>query len=240
VHGGAGIRGLGGSLGEQGDRCVVARAREPRDVMRARRRARAAPLERAGHPLVGAQPPRRWRRVVDGAAHERVAERECPAVAGRVHEVGRHELVDGVLLERGPGRRRGQLRVERVAGDGRALDECARHGGERGELDLDGAEHRARDRRRRAAGGARQLGQVQQVAAGVARHPFAVASVRHRGQQLERLGVAQRFELQLLEPSQAPRRAEHPQRRAAAPARRDRQQVRAGRRTLYEMVDELE
>ena len=131
------------------------------------------------------------------------------------------------------------LRVERVAGHGRALDERARDGRECGELDLDGAEHRARDRRRRAAGGARQLGQVQQVAAGVARHPLAVrASAQQPEARATRRGPAARAAAPRTRPAGVPRRAHAaPGRRAA---RSDRQQVRAGGRALHEMVDELE
>jgi hypothetical protein len=165
-------------------------------VERPHGRAGAPRLQGTGDALVGGQPPGRGGGVVDGAAQEGVPEAEPAPVAGRADEVGRdqavqrHERVGG-FQARGRG---GQLRVERVAGHGRAVEQRARRGRQRADLELDGGQQRRRQRALGVAGDARQLLEEERVAGGLASEALAQARVGHVADQLERRGVGKRGE----------------------------------------------
>ena len=116
---------------------------------------------------MGAEPPAAGRAVVDGAAHERMAEAEAARHVRRAHEIEPQQLVERVervgLVD--VGRRGGELGRERVAGDRRALEHAARApAGEQRELLGQRGGHVARE----LAGAperARELLQVERVAA---------------------------------------------------------------------------
>ena len=175
----------------------VTRPREALDVMGAHARARAARGQRDGDPLVRAEPPGGRRGVVDGAAHERVAEGEPAPVARRADERSRDERVerlrDAARIELGADR--GELGVERVARDGRALQQRARRVRQRGHLVLDRGDHA---RRQLVVGEAGELAQEQRVAARVAGDPLAHGRVGQSAQHRERRVVLQRLEQDVL------------------------------------------
>ena len=76
------------------------RRRRPRaphlDMVRARRRGRAALRQRRSGPLVSAQPPAAGRRLIDRAAHERMTEAEPPRNVRRADQVQREQIIERV------------------------------------------------------------------------------------------------------------------------------------------------
>ena len=131
-------------LGEHGDRRQVPVARRELDVVRPRRRRRAALGEDLRAALVRAEQPAAGRALVHRAAHERVAEAEAPRDVGRAHEAEVEQLVER-LHRRGvvrAGRGGGEVGLERVAGDGRAAQHPAGVGGQEPELLGQRGDHR--------------------------------------------------------------------------------------------------
>ena len=135
--------------GEQRDRRLVARA-----ARRARRGARARPARRRA---ARARPPRgRARRAasrpalrhVDRVADDRVAEREARAARRPAARARRASSSSSASQRRGLGElgdRGGEVGLERVAGDGGAVEQAARAGRERGELGGERGGDRGRD-----------------------------------------------------------------------------------------------
>ena len=114
-------------LREHGDRLRVALARGELDVVRPRRRRRAARGEALRRARVRAEQPAAGRALVDRAADERVPEAEAPRDVGGADEADVEQLVErvhrGRLLDAGRGD--GDVGLERVAGDGRAAQHAA-------------------------------------------------------------------------------------------------------------------
>ena len=152
-------------------------ARRELDVMRPRRRRRAALCEDLRAALVRAEQPPAGRALVHRAPHERVAEAEAPRDVGGTHEPEVQELVErrhggGVVRA---GRGGGELGLERVAGDGRAAQDPAGVVGQEAELlgqrgddrrgHADGLQRRSGERRPPGALGAGELLEVERVAA---------------------------------------------------------------------------
>ena len=176
------------------------------DVVRALGRRDAALGQQRRAAFVGEQPPAARRRLVDGAADERVAEAEAPRHVGRPDEVAAQQLVQRVDDERRveAGRGGGQLGLERVARDRRAIERAARIVRQQRELvgQRRGDRTRHLDARerdaaravpvRRPARRARELLEVERVAAALA--------VEHGGvvdaEQLARLRRRQRHEVE--------------------------------------------
>ena len=75
-------------------RRLVAHARGALDVVRPRGEGVGALGERFGRARVRLQPPRLARRLIDGAAHDRVAERVAPWHRGRPQHVALHQLLE--------------------------------------------------------------------------------------------------------------------------------------------------
>ena len=92
--------------------------------------------EGLGDAFVRSDAPGGRRGLVDGAPDDRMAEAEAPRHAGRPDQVGAEQLVDGVhrLRLADVGRGGGQLGLERVAGDRRALQHPPAAGGQQREL----------------------------------------------------------------------------------------------------------
>ena len=141
----------------------------------------AARREHLGGASVRGQAPAAAHGVVDGAAHERVAERKAARHLGRAHEVGVQQVVERVerLLGRDVPHRRRHVGLERLTGHGRRLEQAARAVGQRGQLLGDRARHRgghavvaagvvARGAQHAPVGGAAELLEVERVAAAVA------------------------------------------------------------------------
>ncbi len=120
----------------------------------------------------------------------RCARRGACGAAGRGPgaQVGGHERVEC----RRRGRRlqargdRGQLGVERLADDRRALDQRARLVRQRGDLEADRRQQRRRQRAVAAVGDARELVQVERDPARLAHDALAHRRVRHARDELER------------------------------------------------------
>ena len=175
--------------------------------------------------LVRAEPPAAGRRLVHGAAHERMAEAEAARHVGRAHEVEPQQLV-----ERGDrrcvghaGRGRRELGVERVAGDRRALEhEARRRATSRASSSASAAATRcgtwsppsdgpgrARPARLRAVARARELLEVEGVAAALLVERVAAAAGRRPSPRSSRASRArQRAELEADERSGAVRALE--------------------------------
>ena len=123
-------------LAKDGDGVGVALARRALDVVGARGGGSAPRRERVGAPLVRAEPPAGSRRLVDGATYERMAEAEPSRDVGRAEEIDPEQLVerlhDGRLGQRG--RRRRELRLERVTGHRRPFEHETLRVGQQGEL----------------------------------------------------------------------------------------------------------
>jgi hypothetical protein len=203
--------------------------------------ARTAAAAPRGDALVRAQPPGRRRGVVDGAAQQRVAEAERAPVAGRADEVGRDEPVErgagvGRVESRGGGR---ELGIERVAGDGGAVEQRARGGRHRADLELDRGEQRRRQRVAGVAGHAGELLQEERVAGGLARQALAQRDVRDVADQLERGGVGKGREGDEPAAGRGAGRVEDA-RRGLDRAQREDEQVRRARRAAQEVQDELD
>ena len=142
------------------------------------RRALGRAASAVGGARVRPQPPRLARRLVDRAAHDRMAERVAPRHRGRAQHVARHQLLQRRqrLLLAQPGGGGGEVEVRRVARDGRAprqppralaqaLDLLPERGGHRGRH----ADHRVVERLpHRPLRTPRQLLQVERVAAALA------------------------------------------------------------------------
>ena len=192
--------------------------------------------------LVRQQPPAAQRALVDGTAHERVTEAEAARDVGVADEVAAQEVV-----ERGhrdllahAGRRGGQLGLERVARHRGAREHEARVAGELRELPRERGRDRARDldagqRHRRpgrdAPRGAGELLEVERVpAAGGEDRVGGVAD------QLTRLGLGQRHELDPRDPLQCGR---DPLGHLAR-AHREREQRRRRRRPAQQRAEQLE
>ena len=108
---------------------------------------RTAGEQPLGAALVRAQPPPAGRRLVDGSADERMAETEAPRDVRVAHEVEPEQLVERVERRRLGQLRcgRDELRIERVAGDGRALEHPPCLSGEQSELLGERCGHGGRD-----------------------------------------------------------------------------------------------
>ena len=140
--------------------------------------------QRRGGAPVRRDAPARAERVVDGAPHERVPEREAARVLGRADEVGDDERVERgqrvVDLRDG----RGQVDLERLAGDRGAVEQPPGVRLERVEL----AAQRLDD----ARAPARELREEERVAGGLFDDPGVGAVAEQRA----RLVVAERLQLQ--------------------------------------------
>jgi hypothetical protein len=123
-------------LREYGHGRRISVARRELDVMRPRRRRRAALCEDLRAALVRAEQPPAGRALVHRAPHERVAEAEAPRDVGGPHEPEVQELVErrhrGDVVRAGRGG--GELGLERVAGDGCAAQDPAGVVGQEAEL----------------------------------------------------------------------------------------------------------
>ncbi len=201
---------------------------------------RPAARERDGRALVGLQPPGREDPVVDRAAHERMAERERPALPGRRDEARHHEPVEHRRVGRDAGRGGSELGVERVPRDGGALGQRARLDRERGDLLLDGRDDGRREPAgAEAVGRPRELAQEQRAAGGLARQALAQRGGRDVAQHRERRVVADPVERDLLAAGHAAQRVEQPWHGPGGP-RRERDQVPHGRRPAQQVQDELD
>ena len=194
---------------QQHDRVLVAAAGGLLDVMRALGGRGAAGRQRRRRARVGRELPAARRRLVDRAAHDRMAEDEAPRHRRRAHQVQRQEPVErGEALRRRQLRdRRRQVGLERLAGDGGGVQQRVlgrRKGSELlGQRRRHGGRHPGRTTGFRIAverraqpplpARSRELLEVERVAAAVA------VDRRHRsriepGQQLARLGLVERRE----------------------------------------------
>jgi hypothetical protein len=210
MHGRGGVarRGDRARLEQDRDRGLVARGGRLLDVVGALGRARPALGQRRRRPGVRGQAPTTARRLVHRAAHERVAEDEAPRHARRPDEVEREQVVERgepVGLRELADHRR-QSGLERLAGDGGRVEQRARVGRQRRELLRDRGRHRRGERavvravrRRGGAAAARELLEVERVAAAVAvdrRDVGGADAVEQRG----RLLLGQRLEDELVDP----------------------------------------
>ena len=238
--GGRGRGGGGGRLAEQRDRGLVARPRELLDVVGADARRGAAGREHAGDALVGAEPPGGRRAVVDRAQHQRVAEAERPGVVARPDEVGGDEPVERCERLGGVqrGGRGGELRVERVAGHGGAVDQRARGGRQRVDLELDRGEERLGQRAGRVARRAGQLLEEERVAARVAGDAVAQRRVGDLARERERCLVVERLHRDELGAGAGAHGVEQPARRVDR-AHGEAEQHGAGGRAAQQVQDEL-
>ena len=109
---------------QDGDRRDVAVTRGVLDVVCARGDRRAARRQALGSALVGAQAPTAGRRLVDGAAHDRVAEAEPTRHVGHPHQVAAQQLVKRLDRRRlrYAGRGRREVGLERVTRHRRTLE----------------------------------------------------------------------------------------------------------------------
>ena len=130
------LGGLPAGLGERGHGGRVADLGGGVDVLGASQGAGATVSEGLGDPLVGTDAPGGRRGLIDGAPDDRMAEAEAPGHAGRPDQVGAEQLVDGLhrLRLADVGRGGGQLGLERVAGDRRALQHPPAAGRQQREL----------------------------------------------------------------------------------------------------------
>ena len=133
-------------LAEDGDGLGVALAAGVLDVVRPRRCRSAAVAERGGAALVRAQSPAAGRRLVDRAAHERVAKAEAAGHVRVADEVAAQQFVERLHRRPfgDPGGGTGELELERVAGDRRAVEHPPRACRQHRELLGEGGRHRAR------------------------------------------------------------------------------------------------
>ena len=221
---------LGGGVAEERDRPLVAGPRRVLDVAGAGDRAGAARGQRRRRAAVGGHAPARRCDVVDGAADDRVAEREAARDRRGADQPARHELV-----HRGGGgpvvqlrHRGGELGIERVAGHGGGVEQHPRAGRDRVELGGqragDAVGHAVQVHRRARAVRPRELLQIERVAAAV-----GVDGLRGRADERGRLLLVQRRRREPLEralPQRGGCCGGHRRRRLAL-ARRRRHQHRA-------------
>jgi hypothetical protein len=162
-------------------------------------------------------------------------------VAGRPDEVGGDEPVQrpGHALRVGGRGDRGEVGVERIAGDGGAVDQRARVIRERGDLQPDRGHQRRRERLRRVARDAAQLLQEQRVAARLLHDALAQRRVGDRGDELARRVVGQRARLEVGEAGRAAGGVEQAG-GGILRAERERQQMRSARRAAQQVQDELD
>jgi hypothetical protein len=240
-----------GRLGEHRYRRGVAAPARVLDVVGARRGGCAALRQRGGAPLVGAEPPGCRSRLVDRAAHQRVAEAEPPRHVGRVHEAELEQLVKRrrrrrlVDVRRG----RGELGLERIARDGGALQhppcrcgqqrELLAERGAHGRGHLDAAELH---RRARVARAARELLEVERIAAALRVQHVGAHRVDVVAEQLGGFGAAQSRQLQArhgVVPCGTLERAAEPLRQLPRP-RRQCQQHRRRRRAAQQRREQID
>ena len=213
--GGAGRRGRGGVAAARASARSPPRRPGGRSARRDRRgrRRRAAGLERGGRPLVRRQAPGGRRRVIDRrwtSGWRNANSRPSPV---RADEVGRDEPVERGRVELQAGRGRGELGIERVAGDRGALEQGAEAAGS--------AASWAPTPRPACREAPRPTGRPRARArAGTAdcrrpREPCAGARrVAHVVEKPQRGVVGQRRERELREPGRAARGVQEPPRRA--------------------------
>jgi hypothetical protein len=124
---------LSRGLGQQRDRGRVTRSGGLLDVMGHSGRACPGALEPGGGARVPGEAAAGADRLVDGAAHDRMAEAEAPRLVGDLQQVRGHELVERHQRRRAvePGDLGREVDLERVAEDRRAVEQCAGVGGPR-------------------------------------------------------------------------------------------------------------
>ena len=166
-----------------------------------------------------------------------MAEQERAAVFTRTHEVHRDQAVERGECRRSGQRRggRGQLGIERLAGDGGALQQRPRLRVQRANLPRDGGDQRSGQ----LAAAAGELAQEQRVAARVGDDPPAQLRVGDAAEEALRVGVGQRRQRQRLPPGRAERGLQQPLRGGAGTGRED-QQLRRFRRTAQQVQHQLE
>ena len=190
---------------------------------------------------MGAEPPRRRGRVVHGAANQRVAEAKATSVAGGMHQVHAHELIElgqGVrqlLVCRGGG----QLGIERVTADRGPLHQRPRAGQEGIHLEPNPRHQRRGQAARGLARGPSQLSQEQRVTGRLGGHTLAQPGIVHVLQQLERRLALERQKRQMGHRGGVSSGVEQPRRGVDRPQRED-QQMGAARRPAQEVQNQLD
>lgn len=205
----------------------------------AQRERRGAAFEHGGDALVGRQPPRGWQRVVDRAAHQRVAEREGPPLARRPHQIGGHERIQRAPVGPRRGGRRGELGIEPLAGDRGARDQRPLGRRECVELERDGGHQGSWEPLVGAGGRRRELMKEQRVAGRFVRDPRTPPGVTHAVEQRHRHVALKRLEREQLEPGRVASRLLQPQ-HGRQRTQRERDQHPPARRAPEQVQHELD
>ena len=135
--------------------------------------------------------------------------------------------------------RGGELRVERIADDGRALDQRPRDVAQRPDLMLHGDDQRRGQRVLATVGDARELAQEERVAAAFHDHALAHGGIGDVGDHRVRVVAVERSEGELLPARGAAGRVEQPG-GGADRAARDHEQRGHGHRTARQVQHELD
>jgi hypothetical protein len=167
-------------------------------------------------------------------------ERERAPVAGGTDEVGGDEAVerdgDVAVSQRRCG---GELGIERVARDGRALDQGPRGRRQRPDLEADRRHEGRRQRLSRIARDPTQLLEEQRIAARLAHDAVAQRAVRQLGDERAGGVVGERAGLDVLPRGRRAGGVEQPRRGRLGP-QREREQVRRARRPAQQVQDQLD
>jgi hypothetical protein len=168
-------------------------------------RGRAARRQLLGRASVRGEPPAGAQRLVDGLAHDWVAELEAARHGRRPHEVRRQQVVERIerIAGRGARDRRGEVELERLTGHRRCVEQaaCGRRQGVEllGKRRDDRVGHAAQRepvtsvRRRHGRPGARELFEVERHACAAADDRGGRVAVDAR-EKLGGLGLVQRGE----------------------------------------------
>jgi len=237
---------------EHGDRGLVSGACAPLEVMRALRELRAARLQRGRDARMRGEAPALASRLVDRAAHDRVAKAIAARYLRTAQQVGGQQLIQhgqrSRLVEVGGGDR--LVELDGLARHRCPLGQAAGGLAERGDLVRKRGRHRPRDlaerlggRGRRRAGRcpARELLEVERVAPALLEDLHPRAGVQGVAQEEVGLLGRQRERRQLDGTTTAGRRLQRPRQpdgQLPGPERHRKQHGRT-RRTAQEVREEL-